>query len=58
MRVDLGVVGQTGREQLAAHVPDGRRLRLVAGQPADREEPAAATSTKPASRNARGSVRP
>jgi hypothetical protein len=26
VRVDLGVVGQRGREQLGAHVPDGRRL--------------------------------
>ncbi|MFF1735410.1 hypothetical protein [Streptomyces sp. NPDC058247] len=37
VRVDLGVVCQAGREQLAAHVPDGRRLQPVAGQPADRE---------------------
>jgi hypothetical protein len=37
VRVDLGVVGQAGLEQLAAHMPDGRRLQPVAGQPADRE---------------------
>jgi hypothetical protein len=29
--------GQAGRAQLAAHVPDGRRLQPVAGQAADRE---------------------
>jgi len=38
VRVDLGVVSQAGGEQLAAHVPDGRRLQPVAVQAADREE--------------------
>jgi len=37
VRVDLGVLGQAGREQFAVHLSDGRRLQPVAGQPADRE---------------------
>ncbi|WP_252444751.1 fructose-bisphosphatase class II [Pseudonocardia humida] len=50
VRVDLGVVGRPGREQLVAHVFYGRRLPPVAGQSAYREEPTSATSTKSAAR--------